>query len=152
MASAAIYSLFIINKSGGLIYYKVLFTVLLFLFVLSELDSEHLAHLICPGLWLSREDGHQWQSTLGKSLAFHACYLPAAVPYTWLWRHWPSTSPQLWSPLLPVPHRSLSSSSVVNFHDKSDPDAYSCKVLSIIGLEVNYYSLSFFFYKYASYL
>jgi hypothetical protein len=59
MALAAIYSLFIINKSGGLIYYKVLFTVLLFLFVLSKLESEHLAPLIYPGLWLSREDGHQ---------------------------------------------------------------------------------------------
>ncbi len=144
MALAAIYSLFIINKSGGLIYYKVLFTVLLFLFVLSKLESEHLAPLIYPGLWLSREDGHQWQSTLGKSLAFHACYLPAAVPYTWLWRHWPSTSPQLWSPLLPVPHRSFIILLCCKFAWKSDLDAYNCKVFSIIGLEVNYYSLSFF--------
>ena len=61
MAIAAIYSLFIINKSGGLIYYKVcswaplslLFRVLVDLELLPEEPA------ISPGLWFSREDGHQ---------------------------------------------------------------------------------------------
>ncbi|XP_071682439.1 uncharacterized protein [Lolium perenne] len=58
MATVAIYSLLVINKSGHLYSTK--------------------------GLWVGLENGHQRQSTICKPLAFDACYLASVVPYHWL--------------------------------------------------------------------
>lgn len=63
------------------------------------------ATLVCPaGLWIDGTSGYQRQFEVGKSVAFHACHLAAALAHPGLRRHRFPSSWHLWPPLLSVSH------------------------------------------------